>query len=147
MLQILLIEDDDDQAEICSYHLEQSGISHELRRATDGEQALDILFPRDGAPRAELPNLILLDLNLPRVDGHEVLRRIKADDELRALPVVILTSSNSPKDRARAHTNYANSYFMKPMGFDGYGELMTTLSNYWSLCQEEQASGCGDVAG
>lgn len=138
MLHILLIEDDDDQAEICSYHLEQTAVEHRISRAADGERALELLTSATGAEPSEIPDLILLDLNLPRVSGHEVLRRIKDHEHLRSIPVVVLTSSSSAADRARAHDNHANSYLVKPMGFDDYGELMSTLSTYWSLCQDDQ---------
>ncbi|GJM21745.1 MAG: response regulator [Planctomycetota bacterium] len=138
MLHILLIEDDDDQAEICSYHLEQTAVEHRVSRASDGERALELLRKATDDDAASLPDLILLDLNLPRINGHEVLRRIKEHERLRSIPVVVLTSSSSAQDRALAHDNHANSYLVKPMGFDDYGELMSTLSTYWNLCQDDR---------
>jgi two-component system, response regulator len=131
---ILLIEDDETHAMLITRAFEDVLISHEIRWLCCGDEALDYLLqrgkfadPKD-CPR---PDLILLDLRLPVVDGHEVLRAIKGSEELKALPVVILTTSRNDADIARAYSNYANSYLVKPMGSDMFREMMTALGNYW----------------
>jgi len=131
---ILLIEDDETHAMLITRAFEDVLISHEIHWMSSGDEALDYLLhrgkfadPKD-CPR---PDLILLDLRLPVVDGHEVLRAIKGSLDLRALPVVILTTSRNDADIAKAYSNYANSYLVKPMGSDMFREMMTILGNYW----------------
>lgn len=131
---ILLIEDDETHAMLITRALEDVLISHEIHWLCCGDEALDYLLqrgkyadPKD-CPR---PDLILLDLRLPVVDGHEVLRAIKGSQELKALPVVILTTSRNDADISRAYSNYANSYLVKPMGSEMFREMMTALGNYW----------------
>lgn len=135
-LTILLVEDNDDHAELVLRTFEDHIIANKMIRVTDGREALDYLF-RCGryAPPAECvkPNLILLDLRLPKIDGLEVLQTIKHSDELRSIPVVMLTSSQSETDVARAYGSYANSYLVKPLDFSKFSQLMKDLGYYW-LC-------------
>jgi DNA-binding response OmpR family regulator len=134
LIQILLVEDDDDHAEIVARGLATSGMDYGLQRLADGEAALDYLFRRGHwadpalSPR---PSVILLDLRLPRVDGCEVLRIIKESAELRGIPVVILTTSDAERDLITAYGNYANSYLVKPVVFGEFAEMMQTLGFYW----------------
>ena len=131
---ILLIEDDETHAMLITRAFEDVKISHEIYWMSNGDEALDYLMrrgkfanPKD-CPR---PDLILLDLRLPVVDGHEILRAIKGSLDLRALPVVILTTSENRADIAKAYSNYANSYLVKPMGSDMFREMTDVLGNYW----------------
>ena len=102
--------------------------------AWNGQEALDYLFGRDQyADRKTypLPDLILLDLKLPGIDGHEVLRQVKSKDCLKRLPVIILTSSEEEGDRALSYDNGANSYLVKPVSFEGFLQVVQQISNYW----------------
>lgn len=131
---VLLIEDSEDDAELAQMALRQAGISEPIVVARDGEEALDYLFggrdhdqPR---PRSR-PRLILLDIKLPKVDGFEVLRRIRQDPRTRALPVVMLSSSDVHEDIARAYELGVNSYVCKPVEFSAYSHAVTQLGTYW----------------
>jgi CheY-like chemotaxis protein len=133
-LQILLVEDDDDHAEIVARGLTNNRVMNELRRVSDGEAALDYLFRRGAYADASLsprPNLILLDLRLPKVDGLEVLRLVKESADLRGIPVVILTTSDTERDVTAAYQHHANSYLVKPVDFSKFTEMMQTLGFYW----------------
>jgi CheY-like chemotaxis protein len=133
-LQILLVEDDDDHAEIVARCLKANRVMNELRRVTDGEAALDYLFrkgPYADPALSPRPSLILLDLRLPKVDGLEVLRIIKESNYLRPIPVVMLTTSDTERDITAAYQFHANSYLVKPVDFNEFTEMMQALSCYW----------------
>jgi CheY-like chemotaxis protein len=131
---VMLVEDNVDHAELVIRTLEQHRIANHVRHFLDGQSALDYLFHREeyadpaDHPR---PHVILLDLRLPRVDGIDVLRTIKESEELKAIPVVVLTTSEAEKDVARAYYNHANSYLVKPVGFEEFKKLMDDLGFYW----------------
>lgn len=133
-ITILLVEDDPAHAEIVRRNFEKSRIANHLIHVSDGQAALDYLYNREAfsdpllAPR---PGLVLLDLRLPKVDGLEVLRIIKADADLGQIPVVILTTSAAESDVARAYDSHANSYLVKPVDFTQFIELMEVLGYYW----------------
>jgi two-component system response regulator len=133
-LLVMLIEDNIDHAELVVRTLEDHLITNKVRHFQDGQSALDYLF-RQGefseAPETQRPDVILLDLRLPRLDGIEVLKTIKEDAELKSIPVVILTTSETEKDVAKAYYNHANSYLVKPVGFDDFKKLMDDLGFYW----------------
>ena len=131
---ILLVEDDPAHAEIVRRNFENSLIANRVIHVSDGQEALDYLF-RAGrysdpvtAPR---PGLILLDLRLPKVDGLEVLKSIKADPDLCRIPVVILTTSSAEYDVVKAYDRHANSYLVKPVDFPQFVALMESLGYYW----------------
>jgi CheY-like chemotaxis protein len=131
---VMLVEDNVDHAELVIRTLEEHKIANKVRHFLDGQTALDYLFHR--AEYSDLtnnprPHVILLDLRLPRVDGIDVLKAIKEADELKAIPVVVLTTSEAEKDVARAYYNHANSYLVKPVGFDEFKKLMDDLGFYW----------------
>ena len=130
---ILLVEDSKADAKIIERALREAGIDHRLTVINDGRQALDYLTtpPEDCSSSELLPDLILLDLNLPGLNGCEVLRRIKADVELRSIPVVVLTTSNRDEDIAQSYQAGANTYLCKPSEFPEYRELASTLGSYW----------------
>lgn len=131
---ILMAEDDADDRLLAQDALAESGLPAELRFVENGEELLDYLLLRGkfsenfAAPR---PRMILLDLNMPRVDGREALQRIKQEPSLKCIPVVILTTSRSDTDVERAYNLGANSYIAKPVRFDALVGVMKTLRNYW----------------
>ena len=131
---ILLVEDDPAHAEIVRRNFIGSRIANRLEHVADGQAALDYLYRRNGfsdPALAPIPDIILLDLRLPKVDGLEVLKIIKGDPDLTRIPVVILTTSASEADLARAYDSHANSYLVKPVEFDHFVELMDMLGYYW----------------
>lgn len=131
---VMLVEDNADHAELVIRSLEEHRISNRVRHFLDGQSALDYLLQRgefsDPAENVR-PHVILLDLRLPRVDGIDVLKVIKENDRLKSIPVVILTTSEAEKDVAKAYYNHANSYLVKPVGFEEFRQLMDDLGFYW----------------
>jgi len=131
---ILLVEDDPAHAEIVRRNLTDFRVANRIVHVADGQAALDYLFRRNqyadpaASPR---PNIILLDLRLPKVDGLEVLRQIKEDDELKRIPIVVLTTSGAESDMVNAYTRGAGSYLVKPVDFDKFTKLMDTFGYYW----------------
>jgi CheY-like chemotaxis protein len=131
---ILLVEDNEDHAEIVMRSFEAHQVEQPIHHVTDGETALDYLLRRgqySDPEKSPLPHLILLDLRLPKVDGLEVLKEIKQSEELRGIPVVILTSSQAGNDVKMACDYHANSYVVKPLEFSKFTELMRDLGSYW----------------
>ena len=131
---VMLVEDNVDHAELVIRTLEEHKIANRVKHFLDGQSALDYLFRRgefENAADIALPHVILLDLRLPRVDGIDVLRAIKEDDNLKSIPVVVLTTSEAEKDVAKAYYNHANSYLVKPVGFDEFKNLMDDIGFYW----------------
>jgi len=131
---ILLVEDDDGHATLTMRALEKAGVPNKIYWVIDGEEALDYLFRKakyveEGtSPR---PDLILLDLRLPKLDGHNVLKEIKKTAELKYIPVVVFTTSKSDTDILQAYTNYVNSYLVKPADFDEFYRMIHALGCYW----------------
>jgi CheY-like chemotaxis protein len=131
---VMLIEDNADHAELIIRTLEEHRISNKVRHFFDGQTALDYLFQRgefSDSATSPRPHLVLLDLRLPRVDGIDILKAIKRDETLKCIPVVILTTSEAEKDVAKAYYNHANSYLVKPVGFEEFRQLMDNLGFYW----------------
>jgi len=136
---ILLVEDNPSDIDLTRRAFERNRIGNELIVAQDGQEALDYLFgtgAHEGRDTSEQPQVILLDLKLPIVDGLEVLRRIRADDRTRRLPVVILTSSTEERDRAAGYDLGANSYIRKPVDFEQFTEAVRELGLYWLVLNE-----------
>ncbi len=133
-LDILLIEDDPDHAEMIKRSLGQHNVANRICHLSDGEAALNYLFKRgyykDRNGNAH-PHVILLDLRLPKVDGLTVLKNIKEDEDLRKIPVVVITTSAADKDINAAYGNYVNSYLVKPVDFDKFSEMLENLGFYW----------------
>ena len=131
---ILLVEDNPAHAELVIRSFEDHRVANTIVHLTDGEAALEYLFQRGSyaneheSPR---PHVILLDLRLPRVDGLDVLKAIKSTDDLRSIPVVILTTSEAERDAARAYEQHANSFVVKPLDFARFTDLMKELGFYW----------------
>lgn len=131
---ILLVEDNQDHADLIMRSLKDHQVANSVEHISDGEAALDYLFRRDqyaDPVRSPRPGVILLDLRLPKIDGLEVLKEIKTSEELRKIPVVILTTSEAERDIAHAYEYHANSYLVKPVDFVEFTELMSNLCYYW----------------
>ena len=138
---ILLIEDNPDDQALTLRALKKNNILNPVTVVGDGAEALDYLLPADGADRAdgvgaELPGLILLDLKLPKVDGLEVLRRVRANERTQIIPVVVLTSSKLDEDVIASYRNGANAYVRKPVKFSDFVEAISTLGVFWLLLNE-----------
>lgn len=133
---ILLVEDNDDDAELTVRAFNRAKIRNPLIRVRDGQEALDYLFGCGAHARREarkLPAIMLLDINMPKISGLDVLKAIRADERTRHLPVVMLTSSNEDKDRLNAYTNFANSYVIKPVDYDQFVIAASQLGLYWMV--------------
>jgi two-component system, response regulator len=131
---ILLVEDNNDDAELTVRAFQRAKVKNPLIRVRDGEEALDYLFGRGayaGRDVRDLPAVTLLDLNMPKISGLEVLKAIRADARTTHLPVVVLTSSNEDKDRLNAYTQFANSYVIKPVDYDQFVTAASQLVLYW----------------
>jgi two-component system response regulator len=132
--KILLVEDNPDDVTLTMRALKSRNITNDVVVASDGVQALEYLFGAGAAPgAAELPAVVLLDLKLPKVNGLEVLQRIRADERTRMLPVVILTSSDEERDIVKGYSLGANSYVRKPVDFVEFTEAAKQLGLYWLL--------------
>ncbi len=137
---ILLVEDNPDDEALTFRALLKNNIGGQVVVARDGAEALDYLFATgrfaERDPNAT-PQVVLLDLNLPKVSGLEVLRRMRANEQTKLLPVVILTSSNEEQDRLRGYDNGANSYVRKPVDFNQFIEAVRQLGLYWLILNEQ----------
>jgi two-component system response regulator len=136
---ILLVEDNPDDEALTLRALRKANVRNEVVVARDGVEALDYLFatgPHAGRDTSVLPQVVLLDLKLPRLDGLEVLRRLRADARTKVLPVVILTSSNEEEDRVAGYELGANSYVRKPVDFGHFAEAVRQLGLYWLLLNQ-----------
>jgi len=128
---ILLVEDNPDDVELTRIAMLEAGITSDLSVVADGFEALHFLHREDPWSHAERPDMILLDLNLPQLDGRELLRIIKADDGLCSIPVVVLTTSVDHNDVRAAYESHANSFISKPADFDEYVTTLRTLRDFW----------------
>jgi two-component system, response regulator len=136
---ILLVEDNAGDEELTLRALKKSNIVNKVIVTRDGSEALDYLFARGayaGRDIREQPQVILLDLNLPKMSGLEVLRAIRADERTRLLPVVVLTSSNEDRDRLGTYASGANSYIVKPVDFTQFAESVRQLGMYWMVLNQ-----------
>ena len=129
---ILLVEDDPDHEALTIRALKKSNMANEVRVARDGEEAVNLLC----GPDAIKPQVILLDLKLPKLDGLEVLKRIRECDGTRTLPVVVLTSSDEERDVVRSYQLGVNSYIRKPVNFNDFAEATRQLGMYWLVLNE-----------
>ena len=135
-VEILLVEDSESDIEMTLHSLREYNLCNTIRVARDGREALDMLFAgRDGAEGIR-PRVVLLDLKLPKVSGHEVLRRMKSDEKTKGIPVVIMTSSGQQADIERCYELGANSYVVKPIGFEDFSRVVKELKLYWLVVNE-----------
>jgi len=132
-VDILLVEDNADHVELILKALRNNNILNEVHVASNGEEALDFLYQREEYADAPQPGLILLDIKLPRMDGTEVLRRIKADPKLKSIPVVMLTTSAGEEETIESYNYGANSYIVKPVDFEHFIKVIKDLKLYWFI--------------
>jgi two-component system response regulator len=133
---ILLVEDNDDDAELTARAFAQANLANPLVHVSDGVEALDYLFGRGRYADRDIKNqpvVVLLDLKLPRLDGIDVLKAIRANEDTRYLPVVMLTSSDHDRDRLAAYHHRANSYIKKPVDYDQFVDAARQLGLYWAV--------------
>jgi CheY-like chemotaxis protein len=136
VVEILLVEDNATDAELCIRALKKHNLANNLVWVKDGAEALDFLFATGAYSDRDVttpPKVVLLDLRLPKVDGMEVLRRIKADERTRAIPVVVLTSSKEDRDIAESYQLGVNSFISKPVESDAFAKTVSELGLYWLL--------------
>lgn len=134
--EILLVEDNKSDAKLTQRALEKSHILNRIQHVKDGQEAIDYLFGEGqfaGRDPSHTPRVVLLDIKLPKVDGLEVLRRIREDPRTRSVPVVVLTSSNQERDIAIGYALHANSYIVKPVDFLQFSEAVKSIGMYWLL--------------
>lgn len=130
-VHILLVEDNEGDIVLTLDAFEESKIKTKLSVARNGEEALDFLFRNGPFESAEKPDLILLDINIPIFNGHEVLKKIKEDASLRKIPVIMLTTSSDRKDINAAYENYCNSYITKPLDMDEFLKAILKIEQFW----------------
>jgi CheY-like chemotaxis protein len=140
---ILIAEDDAGHAVLIEKNLRRVGLHNSIQRFENGQEILDFLFRRGPAPprRMDTAYLLLLDIRMPKVDGVEVLRQIKADAGLRKLPVIMLTTTEDPREVARCHELGCNNYIVKPVNYDKFSEAIKQLGLFVSLVQVPEING------
>jgi CheY-like chemotaxis protein len=136
--KILLVEDDPNDVELTLTALDENHLANEVVVARDGEEALDYLYRRGTYTSREAgnPSVVLLDLKLPKVDGLEVLKRIKDDPDLKKVPVVMLTSSHEEQDLVRSYDSGVNAYVVKPVGFESFIEAIKEVGLFWGVINQ-----------
>lgn len=138
--EILIIEDNPDDSELMIWSLESNHLANSLILIEDGEEALEFIFARGRYSDRDIikpPKVIFLDLKLPKVDGLEILKQIKSNEQTKKIPVIIVTSSKEDPDIDRAYTLGANSYVVKPVNFKSFSETMKQLKLYWLVVNEK----------
>lgn len=133
-LTVLLVEDNPRDVRLTQRAFEQAEVPHELRVVRDGDEALAYLHREGGyaaADNAPRPDMILLDLNLPRMGGHELMQHVRQDVRFRHVPIVVLTTSGRPDDVRQAYDNGANAYLLKPVEFSRFTEVIGHLASFW----------------
>lgn len=130
--RFLIVEDDDDHAELIKLSMKLSGGNSTLDRVSDGAEAISYLKQYGAHKDCTLPDVILLDLNMPKINGHQVIEAVKNDDILKLIPIVVLTTSNAEQDRLRAYKSGANGYVVKPVNFGLFKQLVCDLERFWS---------------
>ena len=130
-IEILLVEDNPGDARLAVEALKESKVSNKLYHVEDGVEAMDFLRRRGEYASGIVPDLVLLDLNLPRKDGREVLEEIKEDPELKLIPVVVLTTSEAERDLVKTYDLHANAYVVKPIDLDRFIEVVQAIEDFW----------------
>jgi chemotaxis family two-component system response regulator Rcp1 len=130
-IEILLVEDNPGDVRLTEKAFEEGSLANDLDVVTDGVEAMRYLRQEDEYAEKSLPDIVLLDLNLPKKNGDEVLEEVKSDEDLRHLPVVILTSSEAEEDIAATYNKHANAYLTKPVDFDGFTDIVNQIEGFW----------------
>ena len=130
-VHILLVEDNEGDIILTKEVFESSGLENPLSIARDGEEALDFVYQRNKFADVERPDLILLDINIPKMNGKEILAIIKKDDNLKTIPVIMLTTSSADDDIMDSYRNHANCFITKPMSFEGFSDAVSEIKNFW----------------
>ena len=130
-VNILLVEDNEGDIFLTRKAFEKASFPHEIHIAKDGEEALDFVFQRGSFAVKPRPDIIFLDMNMPKKDGKEVLKEIKEDESLRRIPVIVLTSSKAEQDVLKAYDLHANSYMVKPLDLGKFQETVQAIENFW----------------
>lgn len=130
-VEILLVEDNQGDIDLTVEALEESKVKNNLHVVTDGQQAIDFVYKKGAYASKPKPDLILLDLNLPKRSGIEVLQQIKEDKDLRRIPVIILTSSKDEQDVLYTYNLYANAFVQKPLDFNAFTEIVQKIESFW----------------
>ena len=140
---VLIVEDDDGHARLIEKNLRRASIKNEMLRFADGQQILDFLFRRgEGRQREDLtPYLLLLDIRIPKIDGVEVLRQIKQDEELRKIPVIMLTTTDDPREVDACHRLGCSHYIVKPVEYDKFSAALGQLGLFLKIVQVPQING------
>jgi CheY-like chemotaxis protein len=141
LITFLLVEDDETHAHLVTRSLAKSRVANRVFRVADGAEALAFLKGEGKFKGAERPDVVLLDLKLPKLSGHEVLALIKTDPNLQKIPVVVMTTSDAESDRAKAYEHHANSYVVKPVDFEKFRQLVNDLCLYWGVWNESPEAG------
>ena len=139
-VEILLVEDNPSDAELTIRALKKSNLANKLHHVKDGDEALDFIFGQSKYANREIenvPKVILLDLKMPKVNGIEVLRILKADERTKKIPIVVLTSSKEDPDIKECYQLGVNSYVVKPVNFDGFLKAVSDLGLYWLLVNQQ----------
>ncbi|MBK7147929.1 MAG: response regulator [Bacteroidetes bacterium] len=134
--EILLVEDNAADARLTAIALEDAQLKHKIVLVRDGSEALDYFFPageQTSDMAVRLPKVVFLDLKMPKVNGNEVLARLKQDERTRKIPVVMFTSSQEPRDIKECYALGANSYIVKPVDFDEFSKVVSNMGHYWTL--------------
>jgi CheY-like chemotaxis protein len=130
-VHILLVEDNEGDIVLTKEVFESSGLRNPLSIARDGDEALDFIYQRNKFADAKRPDLILLDINIPKINGKEILAIIKKDDHLKTIPVIMLTTSSADDDILDSYSNHANCFITKPMSFEGFTDAVAEIKNFW----------------
>jgi two-component system response regulator len=139
VVEVLIVEDNDDDAMLAVRGLKKQNLANKLHRVYDGEEALNFIFGKgkyEGRPVNNTPKIVLLDLKMPKVDGLEVLKAIRADKRTKHIPVVIMTSSKEEKDIAESYNLGVNSYIVKPVDFQKFAEAIKDIGFYWLVLNQ-----------
>lgn len=130
-IHILLVEDNEGDILLTTEALNDGRLINQISVVKDGLQALNFLEKKGEFKNMELPDLVLLDVNLPKLNGHEVLKAIKINEDLKHIPVIILTTSSAEKDIFKSYQNHANCYITKPVNINNFFSVITTIENFW----------------
>ena len=130
-IEILLVEDNPADIRLTKEGFKEGKIANNLYAAMDGQTALDFLYRRGEYKDAPRPDVVLLDLNLPGIGGHEILSQVKSDPDLRAIPIVIMTSSEAESDVIKSYQEHANCFISKPVDFEGFIRVVRSIEDFW----------------